>query len=190
MPWTKHFPLSWVLLLVLCFVTTPWQSSAQNNTRTRPVVKVGAVAPDFTLRDQNGKDVSLRDFRGKKNVVLAFYVFAFTETCGLQLFNLQRNLGRFQAGDTQVLGISMDSMFANYVFAEQLGISFPLLSDWGGGVTRSYGVFSRTYKAPRRMAVFIDKSGKVVEIRLDKEAIDPEPLLVACERRKMKANGK
>ncbi len=53
-------------------------AQAQQGAPPEPKIKVGDIAPDFTLRDQNGKEASLKDFRGKKNVVLAFYVFAFT----------------------------------------------------------------------------------------------------------------
>ena len=72
----KRQLFSWLLLVALAL---PLGSMAQTKTDLpEPKIKVGDVAPDFTLKDQGGKDVSLRDFRGKKNVVLAFYVFAFT----------------------------------------------------------------------------------------------------------------
>jgi cytochrome oxidase Cu insertion factor (SCO1/SenC/PrrC family) len=70
------------LLLILAFYRAPWpwQVLAQSKPPgPPPKIKVGDMAPDFTLKDQNGKDVSLKSFRGKKNVVLAFYIFAFTD---------------------------------------------------------------------------------------------------------------
>ncbi len=73
------------VLVVLAFARAPLVRPAladakpqQNGPPPEPKIKVGDMAPDFTLKDQNGKDVSLKDFRGKKNVVLAFYIFAFT----------------------------------------------------------------------------------------------------------------
>jgi peroxiredoxin len=81
----------------------------------------------------------------------------------------------------------MDSMFANKAFAEQIGVSFPLLSDWGGDVTRTYGIYEPKYKAARRVTYLIDKSGKIVEMQLDSEAIDPTRIVTACERPKMKS---
>lgn len=64
------------ILLLSAMAFTAFAQTKQ--TPPEPKIKVGDMAPDFTMRDQNGKDVSLRDFRGKKNVALAFYVFAFT----------------------------------------------------------------------------------------------------------------
>jgi peroxiredoxin (alkyl hydroperoxide reductase subunit C) len=100
--------------------------------------------------------------------------------------NFQQNLQKLEAADTQVLGVSMDSPFANKAFADQIGVSFPLLSDWGGQVTRDYGIFVEKYKAARRVNFLIDKEGKVAEIELDKEAIDPAKIVTTCERRKLK----
>lgn len=100
--------------------------------------------------------------------------------------NFQQNVQKLEAADTQVLGVSMDSPFANKAFADQIGVSFPLLSDWGGQVTRDYGIFVEKYKAARRVNFLIDKEGKVAEIELDKEAIDPAKIVITCERRKLK----
>ncbi len=76
------FVLCGVMLLVLALYSAPFTrhlfAAAQQSDAPQPKVKVGDTAPDFTLKDQYGKDVTLKDFRGKKNVVLAFYVFAFT----------------------------------------------------------------------------------------------------------------
>jgi cytochrome oxidase Cu insertion factor (SCO1/SenC/PrrC family) len=72
--------LAWMLLAAL--LGGIWSAAAQGSKSApalpEPTIKVGDIAPDFTLKDQNGKEVSLHDFRGKKSVVLAFYVFAFT----------------------------------------------------------------------------------------------------------------
>ena len=65
--------------------------------------------------------------------------------------NFQQNLQKLEAADTQVLGVSMDSWFSNKAFADQIGVTFPLLSDWGGKVTREYGVYKDEYQAPRRV---------------------------------------
>ncbi len=94
---------------------------------------------------------------------------------------------KLEAADTQVLGVSMDSMFANKAFADKIGVTFPLLSDWGGEVTREYGIYNPNYKAARRVTYLIDKSGKVQEMQLDKEAIDPTQIVTSCQRRKTKA---
>ena len=96
--------------------------------------------------------------------------------------NFQQNLEKLEAADTQVLGVSMDSPFANHAFAEEIGVKFPLLSDWGGETTRKYGVFVDKYKAARRVNFLIGKDGRILEEQVDSEAIDPTKLVVACDR--------
>ena len=99
--------------------------------------------------------------------------------------NFQQNLQKLEAADTQVLGVSMDSPFANKAFADQIGVKFPLVSDWGGEVTRQYGVFVVEYKAARRINFLIGKDGKILEEQLDQEAIDPTKIVAACQRPKL-----
>jgi len=91
----------------------------------------------------------------------------------------QADLQRLAAADTQVLGVSMDSPFSNFQFAQQNSVTFPLLSDWGGQVTREYGL-EKTYDfggtpivSARRATFLIDKSGKIIEESVDSEAVDP-----------------
>ena len=98
--------------------------------------------------------------------------------------NFQQNLAKLEAADTQVLGVSMDSPFSNNAWAEKIGVTFPLLSDWGGDITRKYGLYNPQYKAARRVNYLIDKEGKVVEMQIDSEAIDPAKIVTLCERRK------
>jgi peroxiredoxin len=99
--------------------------------------------------------------------------------------NFQQNLQKLEAADTQVLGVSMDSPFANKAFADQIGVTFPLLSDWGGSVTHKYGVYVDEYKAPRRINFLIGKDGKILEEQVDNEAIDPTKIVDACQRPKL-----
>ena len=100
--------------------------------------------------------------------------------------NFQQNLHKLEAADTQVLGVSMDRPFANKAFADQIGVTFPLLSDWGGEVTHDYGLYVDKYKAARRVNFLIGKDGKILEEQIDKEAIDPTKIVSACERHKLK----
>jgi len=97
----------------------------------------------------------------------------------------QKNLQKLEAADTQVLGVSMDSAFANKAFADSIGVTFPLLSDWGGDITRQYGVHVDKYKAARRINFLIGKDGKILEEQLDSAAIDPTKIVDACERKKL-----
>ncbi|HEX7892687.1 MAG TPA: redoxin domain-containing protein [Terriglobales bacterium] len=100
--------------------------------------------------------------------------------------NFQANLKKLEATDTQVLGVSMDSPFANHAFAESIGVTFPLLSDWGGDVTRKYGIYMDKFKAARRVNFLIGKDGKIKEEQIDSAAIDPSKIVDACERPKLK----
>ena len=99
--------------------------------------------------------------------------------------NFQQNLAKLEAADTQVLGISMDSSFSNKAWAQQINVTFPLLSDWGGETTQKYGVYNPKYKAARRVNYLIDKDGKVVQMQVDSDAVDPTKLVEACQARKL-----
>ena len=84
----------------------------------------------------------------------------------------QQNLAKLEASDTQVLGVSVDSPFANGAWAKQIGVTFPILSDMGGDTSKDYGVYNPKYKAARRVTYLIDKDGKVVHMNVDKEALE------------------
>jgi len=100
--------------------------------------------------------------------------------------NFQQNLKKLEAVDTQVLGVSMDSPFSNKAFADQIGVTFPLLSDWGGDTTRKYGIYLDKYKAARRVNFLIGKDGKILEEQIDSAAIDPTKIVDACQRPTLK----
>jgi thioredoxin-dependent peroxiredoxin len=106
--------------------------------------------------------------------------------------NFQANLKRLEAADTQVLGISIDSPPSNGAWAKQINVDFPLLSDMDHKVLTAYGL-SKEYDikgakilAARRMNYLIDKDGKVVEMQVDNDAIDPSKVVDICERKKLK----
>lgn len=99
--------------------------------------------------------------------------------------NFQANLQRLEATNTQVLGVSMDSPFANKAFGDSLGVQFPLLSDRDGKVSKEYGIYNDKYQAARRVNYLIDKDGKITEMQLDSSAVDPDHIVLACERKKL-----
>jgi peroxiredoxin len=101
--------------------------------------------------------------------------------------NFQANLQKLEAADTQVLGVSMDSPFSNAAWAEKINVTFPLLSDWGGEVTRKYGLYDEKRKIGRRVNFLIDKDGKIAEMQIDNDAVDPTKMVESCERRKLKS---
>ncbi len=159
----------------------------QNRSETS-TLKVGDEAPDFTLKSGAGKSVSLNQYRGSKNVVLAFFPFAFSGTCSAQMPSYESDLERFNDLDTQVLGISMDATHSLREFGEKLGITYPLLSDFypQGVVTDLYGVRHPAGMAERALIV-IDKSGKVVWIHVHRptsEVPNSEELFEALSKLK------
>ena len=100
--------------------------------------------------------------------------------------SFQQNLKTLEATGTQVLGVSMDSPFANKAFADSIGVTFPLLSDWGGKVSKDYGILENVgmnYVASRRVTFLIDKTGKIAEMQIDDDAVDPAKIVTACERK-------
>jgi mycoredoxin-dependent peroxiredoxin len=92
--------------------------------------EIGQPAPEFTLKDQGGNDVSLADYRGTTGVALVFYPFTFTGVCQGELCQLRDDYSEFEAAGFQVLAVSCDSRHAQRVWAEQQGYTFPLLSDF------------------------------------------------------------
>ena len=126
-------------------------------------LEIGQEAPDFELRDQNGRPVRLSSFRGSKSVVLMFYPFAFSGVCTGELCEVQDNLAAFQSAHAQLLAISCDPMFALRAFAEQDKLEFPLLSDFWphGAVSQSYDVFNADRGCSARSSFIIDKDGVV-----------------------------
>ena len=124
---------------------------------------LGVPAPDFTLRDQFGQDVTLSSFRGHKAVALIFYPYAFSGVCTGEMAGIRDRLAEFMTFDSEVLAISCDPIYALRVFADQDGLNFPLLSDFWphGEVTRAYDVFDDVKGCPRRSSYVIDKDGLV-----------------------------
>ena len=107
-----------------------------------PIIEAGTAAPDFTLPDQDGDDVSLADLEGQISV-LVFYPLDFSPTCTDQLNVYQEVLGELGEMGASLYGISVDSAFAHKAFQSQLGITIPLLADFEpkGEVAKAYGVY-------------------------------------------------
>ena len=122
-------------------------------------VAVGEPAPDFTVINHAGEEVSLSDFRGRK-VVLVFYPFAFSNICTSELCSLRDRRGEFD-DDTVLLGISVDTKHALRVFREQEGLGFDLLSDFWphGAVAQAYDVFLPDRGMAKRGTFVIDRAG-------------------------------
>ncbi|MDA8369423.1 MAG: peroxiredoxin [Nocardiopsaceae bacterium] len=141
-------------------------------------IEIGDSAPDFTLSDQHGQTVSLRDFSGRKNVLLVFYPRAFSGLCGSELGGLRDGIDDFVNEDVQLLCVAVDSMFAQRAWADQEKFEYPLLSDFWphGEATRAYGVFDESRGVALRATFLIDKEGAVrwKVVNPISEARDPE----------------
>ena len=124
---------------------------------------IGGPAPDFTLRDQFGQDVTLSSYRGHKAVALLFYPYAFSGVCTGEMAAIRDRLDEFMTFDTEVFGLSCDPMFALRAFADQDGLNFPLLSDFWphGEVSRAYGVLDEERGCPLRSSYVVDREGRV-----------------------------
>lgn len=124
-------------------------------------LRLGDPAPDFTLRDQFGQDVTLSSFRGSKAVVILFYPFAFSGICTGEMSAIRDRLADFLTFDTEVLAISCDPVYSVRAFADADGLNFPLLSDFWphGRVTRSFGVFDEGRGCPYRSSYVVDRGG-------------------------------
>ena len=127
-------------------------------------LQAGNEAPDFELRSHRGGTVRLSDFRGKKNVVLAFHPLAFTPVCATQMSGYEAGLPRFERDDAVVLGISIDPQPSKTAWAKTLGsISFDLLSDFHphGEVAQKYGVFRSKEGFSERAVFIVGKDGQI-----------------------------
>ncbi len=149
---------------------------ATNSHHETKTLKVGDVAHDFTLKTDKRDEWHLTDFRGKKNVVLAFVPYAFSSVCSTQLPSYEAELARFTDFNTEVVSVSMDSVYALNAWSKSMGTSFPLLSDFypQGKVVDLYGVRHRG-GFPERALFVIDKEGVIRYIEvLDNPGDMPE----------------
>src|SRR5215813_14623210 len=126
-------------------------------------IAVGQVAPDFTLLNQEQKEVKLSDFQGKKNVVLVFYPLDWSPTCTNEHACFVNDMKKFEQLDAQVMGISVDSAWSHKAYAEKMGIQYPLLADFQprGAVANKYGVFLEDKGITGRAVSIIDRDGKL-----------------------------
>jgi len=126
-----------------------------------PELKVGDTAPDFELEDQNGKKVKLSSFRGKKNVILAFFPLAFSPVCTNELGELKEKEKSFKELNTVILASSVDSVWAEKAFAKELGIKFSIISDFQKTLAPLYGSLNAEKGFAKRSVFVIDKAGRI-----------------------------
>ncbi|RMF30814.1 MAG: peroxiredoxin [Chloroflexi bacterium] len=129
-------------------------------------LKVGDPAPDFTLPGHDDQTYRLSDFRGRP-VVLAFYPLDFSPVCSQEHACFVEDMSRLNALDAQVLGISVDSVWAHKAFAQKMGITYPLLADFHpkGEVARKYGVYLEDKGIAARTTFVVDAEGRIAHIQ-------------------------
>ena len=150
------------LLLTLFLAGTMALVSARAET-DQPAV--GAPAPEFNLTNNEGKQTSLKDYRGKW-VVLYFYPKDFTSGCTLEAHNFQRDLAKYEQMNAVILGVSVDTAESHKEFCAKEGLSFKLLSDPEAKVSTAYGSVMEYNgaKLSARNTFIIDPQGKVVKV--------------------------
>jgi len=132
-------------------------------------LKVGDKAPDFTSTDQNGKSVSLSDFKGKK-VVLYFYPKDNTPTCTVEACNLRDNYSVLTAKGFEVIGVSPDSEKKHENFIKKYELPFTLLADTDHSILKAYEVWGekkfmgKVYDGVHRMTFVIDENGVIERV--------------------------
>jgi peroxiredoxin len=126
------------------------------------MIEPGSPAPDFTLRDQDGNQVSLTDFRGR-TVVLVFYPADFSPVCTDQLNLYEEVLAQIEERGATLVGISVDGAFCHKAFRQHLGVTIPLLADFHpkGEVAKAYGVWVEEHGIAARALVMVDPQGTV-----------------------------
>ena len=128
--------------------------------------EIGKIAPDFTLYNTHKQKVSLHDYRGK-NVVLLFFPLAFSGVCTKQMCQMRDDYSYYEQLNSEVIGVSVDSLYTNAKFKEVFQLNFPLLSDFNKEVSKQYDAlmenFAFDYQGVTRRATFvIDKNGNLV----------------------------
>ena len=129
-----------------------------------PRVKVGDIAPDFTLQNQDGEPTKLSDFKEKSNVVLFFYPKDFSPGCTTQACHFRDNYEDFTDLGAVVIGISGDSAESHKKFLDEYLFPFTLLSDKGDTVRKLYGATKGFGLLPGRYTFIIDKAGVIKHI--------------------------
>jgi peroxiredoxin len=135
--------------------------------RTKPIA-VGEAAPDFTLKDQNGKDFKLAENNGKR-VLLSFHPLAWTDVCRKQMLSLEANFKKFADLDTVPVGISVDPAPSKKAWADDMKLkNLRILSDFWphGAVAKAYGVFREHGGTSERANVLVDEKGKVAWVKV------------------------
>src|SRR5579864_6130612 len=152
-------------------------------------IAVGQTAPDFTLMNQEKKEVKLSDFVGKKNVVLMFYPLDWSQTCTTEHACMVNDMRSFETLDAEVLGVSIDSVWSHKAYADKMGIKYSLLADFQprGAVSEKYGIFLADKGFTGRAIAIVGKDGKIAWFKQYEILVLPDLKEVAAALNQVKA---
>ena len=155
----------YVLILVLAMVASVVTLALKPVKALAETPAVGSAAPTFKLATNEGKEASLSDFKGKW-VVLYFYPKDFTSGCTLEAHNFQRDLEKYTALNTVILGVSVDTAASHKDFCAKEGLNFKLLSDTDAKVSEQYGSVMEYNgsKLSARNTFIIDPKGNIAKV--------------------------
>ena len=151
-----------------------------------PDISVGSTAPDLNVQASNGKNISLKDFRGKKNVVLYFYPKDDTPGCTVEACGFRDGIKSLENADAVVLGVSPDSVKSHLKFIEKFNLPFILLADEDKKICQAYGVwveksmYGRKYMGVARTTFVINKEGQIAKIFEKVKPEDHEKEVLEC----------
>jgi mycoredoxin-dependent peroxiredoxin len=152
-------------------------------------VAVGQTAPDFTLQNQDKKEVKLSDFAGKRNVVLLWYPLDWSPVCTSEHACFVNDIKKFETLDAEVLGVSVDSVWSHKAFADKMGIKYSLLADFHprGAMSEKYGVYLADKGITGRAIAIVNKTGKIAWFKNYDIPVVPDLQEVAAALSQVKA---
>jgi len=152
-------------------------------------ISVGQTAPDFTLKNQDQKEVKLSDFAGRKNVVIVWYPLDWSPVCSNEHACFVNDMKSFENLDAEVLGVSVDSVWSHKAFAEKMGIKYSLLADFHpkGAASEKYGMYLSEKGITGRAIAIVGKDGKVAWFKSYDIPVAPDVKEVAAALQKVKA---
>jgi len=150
-----------ILIVVFSIIVSAQEKSVDAEKKVS--LKEGMEAPDFTLKDSDGNEYTLSDYRGESPVVVYFYPKAGTSGCTKQACGIRDDWSKFQTTNIQVFGISTDSPAEIKKFIADYNLNFPLLSDQDKEASKAYGVLKES-GTDKRVTFIVDKEGKIARI--------------------------
>jgi mycoredoxin-dependent peroxiredoxin len=154
-------------------------------------IAIGETAPDFTLQNQDKKDVKLSDFASKKNVVIVWYPLDWSPVCTNEHACFVNELKAFETLDAEVLGVSVDSVWSHKAYAEKMGIKYSLLADFHprGAMSEKFGTYLADKGITGRAIAIVNKTGKVAWFKNYDIPVVPDLKEVAAALGQVKAAG-